>query len=393
MAKITVDVAIIGSGIAGLWTFQQLRKLGYQVALIEQHAIGSEQTIASQGIIHGGLKYALQGILTPAAKAIWRMPKLWQDCLHGVGELDLTKVAILAKQQYLWSTGNIATTISSFFASKALHGKVMAIKAEQYPTALTAPQFTGKVYQLNELILAVPTLLQSLVSPFYADTIKIDPIQGCIPSFAEQGNIKHLTLRINNTEHILTAQSYIFTAGQGNAELLATMPNGVKMQTRPLHMVYVKAATLPTFYGHCIGLTATPRVTITSHFAKDGDTVWYLGGKLAEDGVNKSQSEQLSFAKQEIASLFPWLTIDGKWDSFLVNRAEACQAFGLKPETETVVAKHNIIIGWPTKLVLAPMLTKKILKILEQKGVKKTYGNAKLMDFPKPAFATLPWDN
>ena len=52
------DIAIIGGGVAGLWALNLLRQRGYSTVLFEQDALGSDQTIGSQGIIHGGIKYA-----------------------------------------------------------------------------------------------------------------------------------------------------------------------------------------------------------------------------------------------------------------------------------------------------------------------------------------------
>jgi glycerol-3-phosphate dehydrogenase len=58
-ATLQVDVAILGGGIAGLWLLARLRQAGYSTLLLESQALGAGQTIASQGIIHGGLKYAI----------------------------------------------------------------------------------------------------------------------------------------------------------------------------------------------------------------------------------------------------------------------------------------------------------------------------------------------
>ncbi|MEZ5480827.1 MAG: FAD-dependent oxidoreductase [Porticoccaceae bacterium] len=55
---INVDIAIIGGGIAGLWLLNRLVSAGYNAILFEQSALsGSDQTVASQGMIHGGIKY------------------------------------------------------------------------------------------------------------------------------------------------------------------------------------------------------------------------------------------------------------------------------------------------------------------------------------------------
>ena len=52
----STDIIIFGGGIAGLWLLNRLHNEGYQAILLETEALGGSQTIASQGIIHGGLK-------------------------------------------------------------------------------------------------------------------------------------------------------------------------------------------------------------------------------------------------------------------------------------------------------------------------------------------------
>ena len=65
---IAADVTIIGGGIAGLWLFRRLNNMGYtRLCLLENETLGGGQTIKSQGIIHGGIKYALSGNLTKAS--------------------------------------------------------------------------------------------------------------------------------------------------------------------------------------------------------------------------------------------------------------------------------------------------------------------------------------
>ena len=59
-----IDVAIIGGGIAGTWLLRLLSQKGYNAILLEQNELGCGQTLASQGMVHGGLKYALTGLLS-----------------------------------------------------------------------------------------------------------------------------------------------------------------------------------------------------------------------------------------------------------------------------------------------------------------------------------------
>ena len=59
MTQHSAQIAIIGGGISGLWLLNSLRNAGYDAVLFEKNALGSQQTFASQGMIHGGIKYAL----------------------------------------------------------------------------------------------------------------------------------------------------------------------------------------------------------------------------------------------------------------------------------------------------------------------------------------------
>ena len=108
------DIIIIGGGIAGLWIHHRLNDLGYHAILIEKHSIGNGQTLSSQGIIHGGAKYTLNGMLTGAASAIADMPQRWLDCLAGLGEIDLSQTKLLTQHQLMWSTQSVSSKLTSF---------------------------------------------------------------------------------------------------------------------------------------------------------------------------------------------------------------------------------------------------------------------------------------
>src|SRR5690606_22813237 len=105
---IELDVAIIGGGIAGLWLINQLTGAGYDTALFESRSLGGGQTIASQGMIHGGIKYSLGGRLSNASRMLAHMPTRWRACLEGKGELDLRHTQLLSDRFYLWSPGGVA---------------------------------------------------------------------------------------------------------------------------------------------------------------------------------------------------------------------------------------------------------------------------------------------
>jgi len=178
--SLSTDVLIVGGGIAGLWLNARLRQQGFSTVLVERGSLGGGQSLKSQGIIHGGAKYALHGALTGASEAIADMPRRWREALAGNGELDLSGVRILSDAHYLWSPGTLAGNLTSFFASKAVRGRVDQVKGEQLPPALQHPKFKGKVYRLAELVLDVPSLIARLAE-LAGDSLlaaeRIEPLQ------------------------------------------------------------------------------------------------------------------------------------------------------------------------------------------------------------------------
>ena len=119
VAQLHFDVVIFGGGAAGLWLLDELVRDGYDAVLLEANALGSGQTVASQGIIHGGLKYTLTGLFNPSADAIKEMPGLWRDCMAGTRLPDLTATQRRSDFCYLWSTQSLMSKAGMFAASHA----------------------------------------------------------------------------------------------------------------------------------------------------------------------------------------------------------------------------------------------------------------------------------
>lgn len=392
---INADVVIFGGGIAGLWTLASLTQQGYNVILLETDAFGSGQTIKSQGIIHAGLKYALTGKISSDVSSLKDMPTIWQACLNGTGSIDLSKAKILAQYQYLWSTNKLAGNLATLFTSNALASYIEATPQDSWPPIIIESSIKTKLYKLAELVLDIPSVLQTLATPHLNRCIKIDQNDGYTLETDANNNISSITIRANNSSIKISAQKYIFTTGSNNVNFTQKLHLDIDMQLRPLHMVLVKSNNLLPLYGHCIGLSTTPRITVTTHFMQDGTPVWYLGGKIAEDGVTRTTTEQITEAKKELQTLFPNLKLnDAQYATFFVDRAEAKQQNGNKPDTATVFSNNNYITAWPTKLALAPVLAKQILQHFDKDNISPIYTefNNLVAALPHPKIAIPIWD-
>lgn len=391
---IETDVVILGGGVSGLWLLNRLRQQGFSTILLETATLGGGQTHKSQGIIHGGMKYALQGALTAATQSVSDMPTIWENCLNGTGEINLTHVPILSEHQYLWSPSKVTGALAGFFAGLTLKGTVNALNRQDYPEVFQHPQFKGMVYALAERVIDVPVLVRELAKPHQDAIFKIDPLQEV--HVDQEGNLDYLEIHsLSNDPVKIKAQKYVFTAGAGNEKLIRKFPAGkVAMQRRPLHMVIMKTDYDFPVYAHCLGASATPRITITTHKSSDGKNVWYLGGQIAEEGVKFSPERQIELAYKELEHLFPWMNFENaEFGSFLIDRAEAKQPDGKRPDGVFVKEVQNMIVAWPTKLVLAPKVSEDILKLLEKSRLEqKVYDPEALRGYAAPEFAKPIWD-
>ena len=383
--QLNVDVVIFGGGIAGLWLLDRLRQAGYQTLLLENESLGAGQTRFSQGIIHGGTKYALTGKLTASSESIFAMPQIWRDCLQGKGEVDLSSATILSEYQYMWSTPGLLSRLSGFFASRVVRGRMLAVNKNDYPTAFQHKKFKGKVYQLNEPVLDAASIISALAEPNINNIMHITSVT----EFSEN---KFCAEDAKGEKWKVSAEKIILSAGKGNQALLKLMGHTLpEMQLRPLQMVMVRGGLPEKLYAHCLGASVNPRITITSGEDRKGNIVWYLGGQLAEEGIHRTSVEQIGKAKKELQSLMPWLDFTVmQWATLNIDRAEVKQKEGQRPSTSYFHEENNIITTWPTKLALAPNLASDVLKQLEKQNVTKS-GEDKMPEFSHAQIADLPW--
>lgn len=389
---LNTDVVIIGAGIAGLWLHHRLNDLGYHALLLENGQIGQGQTLSSQGIIHGGSKYALNGILSKASQVISSMPARWKACLEGKGEIDLSRVNKLAEHQLLWSKDRLSSKMVSFFASKALSSRMQAVPKNERPAVFQDPAFKGALYQLDEPVLDVPSLMSVMVEKWHDRML-------AVPETAEyqwqQFGDKIDTLLVGE-QYEIKAQAFVLTSGEGIADILKSLHlDKPAMQKRPLQMLLCKstqpAHPLPVIYAHSLGSGSKPIATISSHRDHTGNIVWYIGGNIAEVGVGKPREVLISEARVLLADILPWVELpELEWATHPVNRAEPRQSSLSRPDTAFVSSQGNLHVCWPTKLALAPDLSDQVLIALEKQGL--TAQTNQNPDFPHPEIARPLWD-
>jgi len=390
-----LDALIIGGGIAGLWTLRALVDAGYDAALLESKALGAGQSIAAQGIIHGGLKYTLRGALTGSAKAIREAPAMWRSCFAGEREPRLTATAIRAQSCFVWRTESLSSRAAMVGAQRGLRVKPEAVAKEDRPAALESTP--GVVARVAEQVVDPARVLEALSAPAMGRTALYDDTSLFVVEKSGIDGRWVVQASLADGKHVVLAPGVVvIAAGAGTAALRGAFglaPTSV--QTRPLHMVMVRGS-LPTLNGHCVDGLRT-RVTITTSHMPSGETVWQVGGQIAEDGVAMDEVSLIEHARRELRACLPDVDIAHcAVATYRVDRVEGKTRTGARPEAEVVTLENRVVTALPTKLALAPRLAQRVTAIvrgaLDSQAQQEPVAVQALEAAPHPRVAQPPWE-
>lgn len=377
MAERHADIVIFGAGIAGLWAFNRFKRMGYDVLLLESDAIGCGQTIASQGIIHSGLKYAFAGKVNTLAQSISAMPDLWRAALRGEGPVDLSTARFNAQSQYLLIPSGFMGGLIKLVTKQALGNNVHEVAKENWPEEIQQSGFNGTVVFMDEPVLDIASVIHALAAPYQDCVRQIDTPDDPF-GFLECHHIQ--------ADHIL------FTAAASNAAVADRTGHdaGLKTQHRPLLMGMMKPAPY-RLYAHLVGSSDKPVATITTHETSNGELVWYLGGAVAERDKDSDINEVIEAACKGFAKYLPRVDLSGvEWAALPIERIEGkSDADGWMPDTPTIHSAGNVHYCWPTKLTFAPLLSD---RLVEKIDTKPSGEQTDWSFLPEAGYTQTPWD-
>lgn len=391
-----IDVAVIGGGIAGLWLLNRLIASGYKTVLLSRGALGSGQTIASQGIIHGGLKYTLDGILGSGALSAHRAKLRWRQCLAGQGEINLKPVRVATDSILLWSAAHPYAQLSTALARYLFAGTIKKIARKDHPPFLRQDAFNAQIYRMDDPVVDIISLLKCLATP-HAKYIRMLPEHAHLVQ--HQGRVA-ISIKTQGAHRLLKPGACILAAGAGNEELLRTLKqHKPRMQRRPLRQLVLNMPNLPSVYAHYLNGGSQPYCTVSSHLNRARQTVWYVGGKVAEHYANG----QSAIVLDKLAQIFATASLrQATLTDFMIERAEPRQFANRRPDRPYVshsATLKNLWTVWPVKLTTTPLLGDIVLNMLSATGVspsasRKSGSLPKILHhWPQLRTATPPWEN
>lgn len=394
-AAVRAEVVVIGAGVTGLWIRALLARAGRATVALESAGLGSGQTIASQGILHGGVKYALTPRARAAASALCAAIPAWDDALAGRGPVPLRGVPVLSERTCLWSGPGVLGGLTGRVAHALLRSRVRELPVDQRPPWLAGAPAGVRAWEVAERVIDPAGLLRSLAA-CASDPILLVDRTGTAIRPSGDGAVVHCRAHDGRSASI-ECRSVVLAAGVGNEALLDAIQGGpgsapCAAQRRPLHMAIVRPVPHAIF-GHCIRpLSDRPLLTITRATLPDGPG-WYVGGDPAERGVGRSPDEQAHAVRRALSACLPWLDMRNvAVATHRVDRAEWRTRTGRRPAGPGICRVGPVVAVWPTKLALAPVAAQRVCEHLRStdRGPSGA-GRHELAGWPAPDVAEAPW--
>lgn len=383
--EMPLDLLIIGGGIAGLWLLDEARRAGFNVLLVESQALGSGQTMASQGILHGGFKHALTGRISSHVDALNEMPSIWRQCLAGTREPDLREVTLRGESCHCWRTDSLTSLFGQLGARMGLRVGLDRVGDSRRPVPLKdAP---GQVYQLFEQVIDPFSLVAVLAQRNHTRIVRGTRIDFFC---CYDGSVDTALIESCDGQHLLTKPRHIvLAAGQQNDALrhfCGLAPNSVRHL--PLAILTLRG-NLPTLNGFCLDGTKA-KVVITTQRVRDDEAVWQVASERVTDVEDALLRMSMVQQLEEALPGFAWPERMKIW-LYTSTRAEAFTKDGSRANDVQTIVEGNVITAFPTKLVLAPRLAERILQQLPPPVAGCDITEA-VANWPRPRVAPYPWD-
>jgi len=352
-----VDVVILGAGASGLWIANNLIESGFSVKVLACGKLGEGQTIASQGIIHTGIKYVFSGGIDDFVHSLHHVPGHWNERLSGSTSPDLSAVKIISNYTHIWSDQPIEEALANVFGIEDILKGLNTDKEK-------INEFYH--YSVEEKTIDVRSLIRELTTKVSDEIIFYKKDTLIFKKNAEGFVGKILFTSEDGVRHDFKSKYVIFSAGVENCNLVKnSLGEVIESSDSPLTMRYIKG-NLPNINGH-IYKDRKLLLTITSIPSVDDslNNTWVIGGGIAEalGGIQTSKNYFYSLIKNLFDVDEKDIKLSGE---YTINRSEPPDVYGRRFAEPFIFHKKNVLAVWPIKLTLVPRLASNVCNLIKQ---------------------------
>ena len=395
---ITLDILIIGGGIQGLWTFNNLTELGYRVALITDSPLGNGQTLDSQVYKHTGHFYNN----IEMAQRLKEFSQEWQDFIKAS---NLVKAQ---KQAFLGFNRKVAVKWTQMWDQAGL--EYSGIDPQEIPQAFKEGELKqGCFFHTGETCLHGQELIKNLAEP-----VKDLIFQGQITGFqSNHGLVTEVQATIAGKAITFLPKYIVLTAGRGNQHLLNQITkDDVVLHQKTKDIQQLRRCQVLVLKGEKLPSTSClfPGLQLFSGCREvNGEIIWlvtYGFDDPIELDINSKipvDKKRLQLCIKQLQKVMPKIMeMDLDWALYPAVKAESkALGSGLRPNGDFVdnCGLQNVTVCYPTKLSLAPRASKRIAhKIQDYLGQGEGRFNPSNFGIPqqevpigKERWQTLDW--
>lgn len=366
---VDVDILIIGGGIQGLLLLRDFLRLGYSCVLLSNMKLYKSQTLCSQGYLHKGYFYQEAELVDNLSESIC----LWKSILSHLKINGLQDKSLYGIHKYnskiweqIWENNQLKY--------KAFESNIPAVFQHGIINNMT-------LYETDEICINTEHLLKKLYERFSEFIIDISAIE----SIDIQSNrISHIKFKSGAICGLVYLRYAIFTGGSGNADLVRAINRSSQedtqvfsdlsskvQQNRSCQVLLMKGSALPRISFLCpdIELFIAPRIC-------GEETIWLVthgfDTPICQDisPRNRWEFNRLRLMKYVnlINKIIPGIeNLNLQYGVYTATKAESVLlGQGKRPNTFFAddLGFDNLVVIYPTKLTLAPLVSRKVSSIL-----------------------------
>jgi glycine/D-amino acid oxidase-like deaminating enzyme len=382
VSELRSDVAIVGGGIAGLWTAKNLVDRGYSVNVVEKsNRLADGATVRNEGWLHSGAYHG--AILEDDDTALAVMEKIkWSsnqitefapESLESQSTYALLGEGLMARRALdRWRKANID------------YRQVADINTLTDAEGLDSQQ-TKDVYRVADKSVNTRLLCSKLAHYIIERGANI--FTDVVFKSEDEGSATLLTE--SQEEHTLASDHFVITAGSGTGELMGDFETDLNLRYFKAHLLWL------------------PRLTRHNYFSIDSYGINFMNhGNSSIAGLNLDTTE-VSFPDHTVERerVDRIVEILGQLAPRAmayenVARGIACIKPGMQKgegprrpgvEAEIFPLSETYTCAFPGKMTEAPYLAKELVEYLEAKGVNPSAKMPRISTVA-PAVSSRPID-